>query len=1512
MDVTARTAPAVRTLLAAAIHAVVYLAAARLGQALVEPSGGTATLWPATGIAAGALYALPARSWPPALGGLVVGAVGANLLAGTAPALALAFGLPGAAAPVAVALLARRLAGSPRTLQPSFATLAQLSVAAAAGCGLAALAGAFAAARAYGSDPLDAWLSWWSADVVGVASLGPLAASAVALWPRAQARPAAAQLAALRGALRAALADPANRRTLGVLAALSGATVASGLLVFAAEPTTLSFRNALPASLPLLFTLALAWRFGPLAFAACAAAGSVLAALLTASGQGPFATPAAPPEAGVRGLQVFLAAGLVAAAASSIAAARERLLRQKLGERGARLRALLAHSQEACIALDEEGRICDWNPAATRLFGHPRERALGRTLGDLFGTLALPGAGEDGASAQAELRTELPGTHGARLPVAIRVAPGSGRVACQLLVSDLRPLRALERELARVRTIVEQLRTRLIEALREREALARERSELAAAHQQLRGEHDQLHREHDQLRGAHQRLRGEYEELESEHQQLRAERDRLAGQRSALADERDRLLTQLAAARHAHERARGELEQARAEVAELSARRQELAERLAAALDDRDRVARRADELAARVSELEGSLANSDAERARLRARLEELERERQVAAQRIDRLERLGEERAGQLADAARRLRTLAAEREAVGAQLARAEGECERLRAELERSRAQLAADRERLERAVAAAERSLLDHRARLERAESEAERRAEEIERLRARLAALQRELGEERSRRLASESRLAEADRALQKTQSQLAEATGRAETLAREAAAHAERAAHAEAELARAERIRRRWHASFERTRRPAALVEPGSGRIAEVNKAFAELHGRRAEELVGRPFASLATPRHAALLPALDREVRKTGYVRWEVEHRRADGSTVPVAGEGIAVRDSSGEELYRVVWLDDLSALRLRESGERAARARFDAAFEHAPLGIALVAADGQILRANPAFAAALGYPADQLAGSSLAAVTAPDDAERLREALARAASGSAERWTQRLVDAAGRELEAEVVAAPLADGRAQRLIVWVQDASERRRFEGQLQHLTDHDGLTGLFNAKRFREELERELAAAARYGSGAAVLAIDIDGFRYLNGALGHEAADELLARIADALRRRLRATDVAARTGSDEFAVLLPRCDLAQAQTVARGLLEALESLGAAELAGRPLRLTASIGAAAFAGAPPLADELLVAAESALWEAKERGGNTVCATAAAGDGSAVARRLAWGERLRRAIDNGRLELLVQPLEPLAPQLAPRAELVVRMLGDEGELVPPAAFMPAAERFGLAAEIDRWAVRKALELLVATRRAASASQPTPTFELELSPQSLADGEFASFVERALRDAGIDGRGLALLWPESAAIAAADRARLVARRLRDLGIETGLSGFGAGFGSFRALEHLPFDYLKIDPDLVAGLARSRTRHLVVRAIADLARSLGRRSAATGADDEAIVMLRAWGVDYAQRLGVTPQRFRAQAPTPNGERTTGADALDSALGATGNDLGARASELL
>src|SRR4051812_33927991 len=444
---------------------------------------------------------------------------------------------------------------------------------------------------------------------------------------------------------------------------------------------------------------------------------------------------------------------------------------------------------------------------------------------------------------------------------------------------------------------------------------------------------------------------------------------------------------------------------------------------------------------------------------------------------------------------------------------------------------------------------------------------------------------------------------------------------------------------------------------------------------------------------------------------------------------------------------------------------------------------------------------------------------------------------------------------------------------------VVTSVSDVSQRRSFEDELRFLADHDALTGLPNRRRFHDELQRHLAFTGRYGGEGAVLLFDLDNFKYLNDTQGHKAGDQYLVSLAGVLTERLRQTDVVARLGGDEFGVLLPAAGPVQARRVAEVLAEAVRE-HAPLVAGQPVKLSTSIGIACFGQGPAEPDELLAAADLAMYDAKEAGRDKIAmASAETVDERSLKSRMQWLERIRRALDEETFILHCQPIADIQSGETSQYELLVRMQDEEGRIVPATAFLATAERFDLVQEIDRWMIRQAIHLIAAHR----ANGRDYKLEVNISAKSIGDAELTRMIEHELAESKINPSLLILEITETTAIANMDEAVDFATRLSRLGCGFALDDFGRGFGSFYYLKHLPLNYLKIDGDFIRNLAHNLVDQQVVKAVVQVAKALGYKTIAEYVQDEATVLaLRHYGVDYMQ--GYHVGRPRALNPASSG----------------------------
>lgn len=553
---------------------------------------------------------------------------------------------------------------------------------------------------------------------------------------------------------------------------------------------------------------------------------------------------------------------------------------------------------------------------------------------------------------------------------------------------------------------------------------------------------------------------------------------------------------------------------------------------------------------------------------------------------------------------------------------------------------------------------------------------------------------------------------------------------------------------------------------------------------------------------------------------------------------------------------------------------ALVARDGWKRqAAEDRFHAAFEQAAVGMAIVALEGPgaglIVVANHAFAAMIGREASELTGGNLEQWTHPDDLpDGVTDPLATLARGDQERveFEQRYLHRNGSVISAIGTAASFVDEDARRVaVIQVLDISERKRFEGQLEYLADHDTLTGLFNRRRFSEELDRELVRSRRYGAQGALLVLDFDGFKFVNDALGHAAGDDLVATLAATMQRTVRNTDVLARTGGDEFAIILPESDLEAAMLVSEKLLSAIRRKGTIMRNGSHAKVTTSIGITIFdADIQFTAGDLMVEADIAMYDAKAAGKNRACVYQRGGQRrEQIAVRQSWLQRLQDAVDHQRFVLHAQPIVPVCSNGVPRFELLLRMRDDNDDLMPPGAFLYNAERFDLIQPIDYWVMTRAAAIL----HSYHAEGADISLAVNVSGKTLNTAAIGEHLKELRRHYDFPEGRLVVELTETVAITSIERARALARDLRDLGCQLALDDFGAGFATFYYLKHLDFDYIKIDGEFVKRLPDTDADQLVVEAVVHIARGLGADTIAEFVQDDATLeLLQGFGVGYAQ----------------------------------------------
>jgi diguanylate cyclase (GGDEF)-like protein/PAS domain S-box-containing protein len=669
-------------------------------------------------------------------------------------------------------------------------------------------------------------------------------------------------------------------------------------------------------------------------------------------------------------------------------------------------------------------------------------------------------------------------------------------------------------------------------------------------------------------------------------------------------------------------------------------------------------------------------------------------------------------------------------------------------------------------------------------------------------------------------------------------------------------------------------RADQRWRAaearSFElaETSPDVVSVHGADGIVTYVSPACRDVLGYEPDELLGQSGDGLVHPEDVPIILAMRNRAREVDDVSATFRLLRRDGSPTWVEAKLRIIRDpQTGRVAETHAVLRDVNERLEAQRALAEAEERFRTAFEEGAAGMAIVSVDGRILRVNRALCAVTGHQHGDLEGRTMVSLLHPEDREQYGQDSDRLLSGhiAAARGERRYLHDDGRVVWVSVSTTLVRDAGSRPLhfLVQAQDVTERRRYEAELRHMADHDALTGLLNRRSFERELERHVDHVARYGPRGAAILLDVDLFKNVNDTLGHSAGDQLIVKVADALRERMRDRAVIARLGGDEFAVLLPDGGPDDAETIACDLLEAIRGVRISSPSGRLRTVSASIGVAPFDSPRLTGEDVLVNADLAMYEAKENGRDQVALHATREQSARLASRLSWTDVIRDALDEERLVLQAQPILDLATGGIHQYELLLRMRDPLGELISPQAFLPVAERYDLIGAIDRWVVRRAIQMLGEELQRKNRL----VFEVNISGRSTGDPELLELIEREIAEHEVDADQIIFEITETTAVGNIPRAQEFAAHLNALGCRFALDDFGAAFASFYYLKHLPFDYLKIDGEFVRACLDNRTDQLVIQAVVDIARGLGKKTVAEMVGDEQTLdMLAKMGVDHAQ----------------------------------------------
>jgi diguanylate cyclase (GGDEF)-like protein len=417
-------------------------------------------------------------------------------------------------------------------------------------------------------------------------------------------------------------------------------------------------------------------------------------------------------------------------------------------------------------------------------------------------------------------------------------------------------------------------------------------------------------------------------------------------------------------------------------------------------------------------------------------------------------------------------------------------------------------------------------------------------------------------------------------------------------------------------------------------------------------------------------------------------------------------------------------------------------------------------------------------------------------------------------------------------------------------------------------QLRYQARHDVLTGLVNRREIEARLERALADARENGSEHVFCYMDLDQFKIVNDTCGHRAGDALLRQLSLILRQRVRESDTLARLGGDEFGLLLENCSIADAQRMTQELLDSVNAFRFVH-EDKIFSLGVSIGMVAITEQTPSVESLLSASDSACFAAKDNGRNRVHLFEP--EDSELARRqgeMHWVARIKQALEEDRFCLYCQPIRPLAAEQQQPLyfEILLRKISPEGKLIPPMAFIPAAERYHMMPAIDRWVIRHAFAAYHRLLDQHGSEVPC-VFTINLSGMSLGEPGLLDFITDQFIQHGVPPTGICFEITETAAIVNLAQTIELIKKLKEVGCGFLLDDFGSGMSSFAYLKNLPVDFIKIDGAFVRDIESNPIDLAMVQSIHGIARAMQIRTIAEFVESAAAMdMLKAMGVHYGQ----------------------------------------------
>jgi diguanylate cyclase (GGDEF)-like protein/PAS domain S-box-containing protein len=624
----------------------------------------------------------------------------------------------------------------------------------------------------------------------------------------------------------------------------------------------------------------------------------------------------------------------------------------------------------------------------------------------------------------------------------------------------------------------------------------------------------------------------------------------------------------------------------------------------------------------------------------------------------------------------------------------------------------------------------------------------------------------------------------------------------------------------------------------------------------------------RQQERILGQPDAILAVAR---------REGRYEGE-GWRV---RRDGSTFWASTVVTVIRDSLGNDIGFAKVTHDQTKLHMQRQAMEATelamqeeRERLEVTLQSIGDGVICTDAEGRVTMMNPVAEAMTGWPREEAIGHPIEEVfdlfleeTHMPVRNPVRDCLLQGRPFFLQEGVSlRVRNGTSREVQDSASPIHAHNGQVSGAVLVFQDVTRMRTIQREMAFSSTHDALTLLPNRRQFETGLTDALMRSISSGMRHTVCFLDLDRFKVVNDTAGHMAGDVLLKSVATLLKQHVRTADMVARLGGDEFAIILEGCSPEQAEPTLQKIMDAISALGFV-WEDRSFPISASLGVTEMTEKSDIAT-VMKQADVACYAAKNAGRNHM-SVYHPDNGEVYDRhhQLQVASEIRDAIKANRFTLLAQPIMSTRGDTAPRYELLLRMRGRGGEMISPGSFIPAAERYDLMADLDRWVLTQALE----HRGGDLAAVPGLQLSINLSANSLNDSKFLPFFLDLLRRSSIPPSSLTFEITETSLINNLLNASSVIEQVRSTGCKVALDDFGVGMSSFSYLRSFRVDFIKIEGSFVRNITHSAVDMTIVRSINNIAHEVGAQTIAEFVEDHEILdRVTALGIDFAQGYAV------------------------------------------